>query len=182
MTNLTMVEGYLYVTKGTINTTNHVITYTNTQDLVDIEIGSGAGSSGTVKHTFNKTVNSIPIPVSKGSRDDKGASNKIIDLKRIVETIIVDGSLVHGVAGISGDNRKAIEKKNQLRYILGATDYSGTYTAGTFYIGWKHGSISQAYQVNATKVDWVEDADLELSAGDCKRMKIMAQFMVGEDR
>lgn len=174
-----MIDGYVYITKRTVNTGAGTIADGNIQDVVDIMVG------GTVKQDLGKDVFSLPVPVTKGSRTTNAPKNYIIDLKRITETITVDGYLKTGTGldtGISGDTRHAIIKKRDLRYISGATDVDGVYTAGTFYITWKHGTEIQSFQVNTTKITWTEDATLSMAAGECDKIKIMAQFMLGEDR
>jgi hypothetical protein len=131
---------------------------------------------------MGKDVFNLPVPVTKGKQTTNAPQNYIIDLKRITETITADGYLKTGAAGISGDTRNAIIKKRDLRYISGATDSDGVYTGGTFYITWKQGTQLQTFQVNLTKLTFTEDSAFALESGECDKIKIMAQFMVGVDR
>jgi hypothetical protein len=167
MVTTTIVDGFVYVTTGTV--ASNTITHDTTSDCVDITVG------GSIKHDLAKQFKNQLIPVPRGSWTVKAPTNYILDMKTIVQTITVNGSFY------SDGTTNAKTKKSRFLYIIGAdtTNLRG----GVFTIVWGTGNNREQYTVNATKATIDEDAAIITnSSGDRDRLPIMAQFMVGSDR
>jgi hypothetical protein len=167
MATTTIVDGYVYVTTGTVST--NTITHTDVIDCVDIAVG------GNIKHDIGKQSKSTPIPVPRGSWGSKLPINYIIDLKTFSQVITINGSF------ISDTTNTAKTKKDRFLYIVGAS--TTNLRGGTFTIVWGTGTNREQYTVNMTKCTIDEDSAISTdSSGNRTRMPVMAQFMVGTDR
>ena len=79
-------KGNCYITDGSINDAKTIITTTGSQIVVQIN------PSTKTDYIYDNNITNVPIPNSRGSRN-KIPLNRIIDLKRVKETITIQGFL-----------------------------------------------------------------------------------------
>ena len=81
-------KGNCYITDGSISQSGNNTLITTTEDQIVVQINP----STKTDYIYDNNITNVPIPNSRGSRN-KIPLNRIIDLKRVKETITIQGFL-----------------------------------------------------------------------------------------
>ena len=103
MASITINAGDMYVTNGSVS--GNTLTTTGSEIVVRID-------STKIDYQIDNTLVSIAVPVSAGNRGSKTPYSRAIDLKRLKETVTVQGVL----SDESGES--AITKRNNINSLL----------------------------------------------------------------
>jgi len=102
-------QGNIYITSGTLNKTSSKTGF-RAGGFTDISGGLTVQVNTTQKidHILQNPIVFLPIPVSRGNRGAIQPFTRALDIKRITETISIQGMLAEE------SNERAIDKKNNL--------------------------------------------------------------------
>ena len=152
MTITNINSGDVYITDGTVNA-NNTITTTGNQKVVHII------PTTKIDWIYDNQLIVLPIPVSKGDRGDTPFS-RIVDLKRIKETITVTGFLADesrsdGVADSAFDKREDLLTIGKLRNVLSVV-WGTKFGTNTYQTIWKQNVSSNNYGAFIFKMTFTE--------------------------